>query len=139
MDNFTIVRPEHLNHHGYLFGGTMLRWVDEFSWLVASRDFPGCTLVTVAMNDIQFRQRVHNGSILRFHIMPRHLGTTSVRYGVDVYADAPGANAELGVFATEVTFVGVDLLGNKQALPRVAHFASRGGTDQAAGPSPGNS
>jgi len=21
MDNFTLVRPEHLSHHGYLFGG----------------------------------------------------------------------------------------------------------------------
>lgn len=125
MDNFTIVRPEHLNHHGYLFGGTMLRWIDEFSWLVASRDFPGCTLVTVAMNDIQFRQRVHNGSILRFHILPRQLGTTSVRYSVDVYADAPGADNEHCVFSTEVTFVGVDQLGRKQVLPRVERFTSR--------------
>ena len=24
MDNFTLVRPEHLNHHGYLFGGVPL-------------------------------------------------------------------------------------------------------------------
>lgn len=125
MDNFTIVRPEHLNHHNYLFGGTMLRWIDEFSWLVASRDFPGCTLVTVAMNDIQFKQRVYNGSILRFHILPRHLGTTSVRYSVAVFADAPGADNELCVFSTEVTFVRVDQQGRKQALPRVERFASR--------------
>jgi len=126
VDNFTIVRPEHLNHHGYLFGGTMLRWIDEFSWLVASRDFPGCTLVTVAMNDIQFHHRVLNGSILRFHILPRKLGTTSVRYGVDVYADAPGSVGENCVFSTEVTFVGVDRQGKKKALPRVERFASQG-------------
>jgi len=54
----------------------MLRWMDEFSWLVASRDFPGCTLVTAAMYDSHFRQRVDNGSIFRFHILPQHLGTT---------------------------------------------------------------
>lgn len=29
MANFTIVPNAHLNHHGYLFSGTMLRWVDE--------------------------------------------------------------------------------------------------------------
>lgn len=125
MDNFTIVRPEHLNHHGYLFGGTMLRWIDEFSWLVASRDFPGCTLVTVAMNDIQFRHRVDNGSILRFHILPQHLGTTSVSYSVDVYADPPGAAAEACVFSTEVTFVRVDRQGNKTPLPRREKFNSK--------------
>jgi acyl-CoA hydrolase len=31
MDNYTIVRKEHLNHHGYLFGGTLLSRVDEFA------------------------------------------------------------------------------------------------------------
>ncbi|TYB32288.1 MAG: acyl-CoA thioesterase, partial [Flexistipes sinusarabici] len=24
MENFRLVRPEHLNHHGYLFGGVLL-------------------------------------------------------------------------------------------------------------------
>jgi len=28
MNNFTLVRPEHLNYHGYLFGGMILKWVD---------------------------------------------------------------------------------------------------------------
>lgn len=31
MENFTLVRPEHLNHHGYLFGGVLLKWVDEYA------------------------------------------------------------------------------------------------------------
>lgn len=124
MDNFTIVRPEHLNHHGYLFGGTMLRWVDEFSWIVASRDFSGCTLVTVAMNDIQFRQRVLNGSILRFHILLARQGTTSASYRVEVFADAPGETTERKVFDTEVTFVRVDRQGNKQPLPRLESLPS---------------
>jgi len=126
MDNFTIVRNEHLNHHGYLFGGTMLRWVDEFAWLVASRDFPGCTLVTVAMDDIQFKERVLNGSILRFNIEPLRLGTTSVQYAVEVFADAPGGTLETRVFSTRVTFVGVDEQGSKKPLPRTDSFLSRG-------------
>ncbi|RME41369.1 MAG: acyl-CoA thioesterase [Deltaproteobacteria bacterium] len=127
MDNFTIVRNEHLNHHGYLFGGTLLRWVDEFSWLVASRDYPGCTLVTVAMNDIQFRHRVNNGAILRFNIDWIGQGRTSVRYRVVVYADEPGATSEKEVFVTEVTFVRVDERGNKKALPHVDFLPSRDG------------
>ena len=57
METFALVRPEHLNHHGFLFGGALLKWVDEFAWLVASRDYPGCTFVTVAMDDIVFRER----------------------------------------------------------------------------------
>jgi acyl-CoA hydrolase len=117
MDNFTLVRPEHLNHHGYLFGGALLRWVDEFAWLVASRDFPRCTLVTVALDEIVFRHRVDNGSILRFSILPQRQGRTSITYSVDVYADAPGARAEEGVFSTRITFVRLDENGKKTPLP----------------------
>ena len=118
MDNFTLVRPEHLNHHGYLFGGVLLKWVDEYAWLVAARDFTGCSLVTVGMDAIAFRKRVENGSILRFSILPQHIGNTSVRYGVDIYADAPGASSEDHVFSTKITFVNLDADGVKRPLPR---------------------
>jgi len=118
MNNYTIVRQEHLNHYGFLFGGALLQWVDEFAWLVASRDFPGCPLVTVGMDRISFRHPVANGSILRFHILPCHQGTTSVRYTVDVFADAPGATKEKEVFSTTITFTHVDVDGHKKTLPR---------------------
>lgn len=117
MDTFALVRPEHLNHHGFLFGGAMLKWVDEFAWLVASREFPGCTFVTVGMDEIVFRYPVLNGSILRFHILSLHQGRTSVSYGVEVFADAPGATEEKMVFTTRVTFVRVDAEGRKAPLP----------------------
>ncbi|WP_305045864.1 acyl-CoA thioesterase [Geoalkalibacter sp.] len=124
MDNYTIVRQEHLNHYGFLFGGAMLKWVDEFAWLVASRDFPGCPLVTVGMDRISFHQPVANGSILRFHILPVKQGATSVRYAVNVFADAPGAYEEKEVFSTTVTFVHVDAQGIKQPLPRQVKLRS---------------
>ena len=41
MNNYAIVRQEHLNHYGFLFGGALLLWVDEYVWLAASLDFPG--------------------------------------------------------------------------------------------------
>jgi acyl-CoA hydrolase len=125
VDTYAIVRPEHLNHHGYLFGGAVLKWVDEFAWLTASLDFPGCTLVTMAMNDIVFRKRIVNGSILRFRIMPRRIGETSVTYEVTVYADEPGADVEVEVFSTQVTFVRVDEQGGKTPLPKKERLRSQ--------------
>ena len=117
MDTFTLVRPEHLNHHGYLFGGCMLRWVDEFAWLAASREFRGCSFVTVALDKVVFEQRVLNGSILRFSIVLARRGTTSVAYAVKVFADAPGATREKEVFKTKVTLVNLNATGKPQALP----------------------
>ena len=84
MNNYAIVRQEHLNHYGFLFGGALLQWVDEYAWLVASLDFPGCPLVTVGMDQISFRRPVANGSILRFNIQPIKRGKSSVQYTVDV-------------------------------------------------------
>ena len=117
MDNYTIVRNEHLNHHGYLFGGTLLSWVDEFAWICASLDFPGCTLVTIGMDQVSFRIGVEGGSILHFNILPSKRGTSSISYMVSVYATAPGAIEEKAVFSTKVTLVRVDAEGRKCPLP----------------------
>lgn len=127
MDTYAIVRPEHLNHHGYLFGGAMLKWIDEYAWLVASRDFPGCTLVTIGMDDIVFKHRVVNGAILRFQIEPVKKGGSSVRYGVEVISDDPGAADEKHVFSTNVTFVRLDEEGNKCLLPVDVRYRSLDG------------
>jgi len=116
MENYIHVRPEHLNHHGYLFGGVMLMWVDEFAWMTASLDFPGSTMVTAAMDDIVFKNRVVNGAILRFIITPVRKGNKSITYGVTIYSDEPGGNIEKEVFTTSVTFVDIDENGKSKVL-----------------------
>jgi acyl-CoA hydrolase len=116
MDTYTLVRTEHLNHNEKLFGGQLLKWVDEFAWLAAARDFCGSILVTRAMDNSEFRHSVPNGSILRFHIEQKHVGTTSVLYSVDVFADMPGSSEESLIFSNCVTFVAVDKDGNKTPL-----------------------
>ncbi len=118
MNNYTIVRFEHLNQHDNLFGGQMLSWVDEFAWLTASRDFPGYKLVTRAMDKISFEKAVPNGSILRFHILPCNQGTSSITYMVNVFADSPGEDKESLVFENKVTFVSIDESGKKRELPK---------------------
>ncbi|HUV08655.1 MAG TPA: acyl-CoA thioesterase [Spirochaetia bacterium] len=118
MDTYSLVRPEHLNHYGYLFGGQLLKWVDESAWMVASKDFAGCILVTRAMEKIDFKTRVVNGSILRFHVLPHRQGVTSVTYSVEVFADEPGGETEKPVFSTHVTLARIDKGGRKRALPK---------------------
>lgn len=118
MDTFCFVRPGHLSHQGYLFGGQLLKWIDEYTWLAAARDFPGTILVTRAMDNIQFRKRVSNGAILRFHIKQQKQGTTSVMYIAEVFASDQSSRYEEMVFSTHVTFVAVNEQGIKVRLPR---------------------
>ncbi len=116
MENFTVIRQGHLNHYGYLFGGQMLSWVDEFCWIVASREFPNDILVTRAMDNIEFTTQAGPGSILRFDINFMKKSKTSVKYTVEVYAMPPESSDERKVFSTHVIFVSVDKNGNKCPL-----------------------
>ncbi len=116
LETFTIVRPEHLNHHGFLFGGQLLLWVDEYAWLTAARENPGCKLVTRAMDSIEFQRSAPVGSILRFAIRQKLRGRTSIQYEALVYCDPPGSSEEYQIFATTVTFVSVDEKGEKAEI-----------------------
>jgi acyl-CoA hydrolase len=119
METYCLVRPEHLNHHGYLFGGQLLKWVDEFAWLAAAREYPGYTLVTRAMSDIQFSKRVCNGAILRFDTTHSKQGKSSVSYTVAIFASNQVSKNEEMVFSTSVTFVAIDDNGVKVNLPEI--------------------
>ncbi len=116
MENFTVIRQEHLNHYGYLFGGQMLSWVDEFCWITAMREYPDNILVTRAMDNIEFKTQAESGSILRFDINFIEKGKSSLKYSVEVYAMAPESSLEEKVFTTNITFVNVDKNGNKCAI-----------------------
>ena len=114
MDTFTMVRSEHLNHYGKLFGGQLLKWVDEIAWLAAKRNYKRNTFVTRAMDNIEFHHMVPNGAILRFHMEEVKRGTTSVVFSVDVYHEEPDGDRH--IFSNHVTFVAVDENGKKTPL-----------------------
>ena len=84
MQNYKLVLPENLNHYGYLFGGYMLQWVDEVAWIAATMDFPGCRFVTIGMDNVEFRESILEGTILRFDVNKSRVGNTSVSYLVEL-------------------------------------------------------
>jgi len=117
MENYKLVLPQDLNHYGYLFGGNLLKWVDEVSWLAASLDYPGCILVTIGMDKVEFRKSIKAGSIIKFDIKKGRVGRTSVQYLVEVFRDYIDNGSEEAVFSTQITFVCLDENGRKKPLP----------------------
>ncbi|QQL44000.1 acyl-CoA thioesterase [Sulfuriroseicoccus oceanibius] len=111
MENFKLVLPEHLNHLGKLFGGQLLRWVDESAYIAARMEYPGCNFVTIGLSQVEFRQQVVAGAVLRFVVTKVKQGNTSVCYEVDVN-EIDDCHAK-SVFATTVTFVNIGPDGNK--------------------------
>lgn len=117
MRSYHVVLPEHLNHYGFLFGGNLLKWVDEVSWMAASSDYPGCHFVTIGMDRVEFRKGVTSGSILAIDATECSRGKTSVTYRVAVFRKRLEAGDEEQVFSNNVTLVRVDERGDKCALP----------------------
>tara|TARA_R110000850_G_scaffold10259_18_gene36867 strand:+ start:3015 stop:3356 length:342 start_codon:yes stop_codon:yes gene_type:complete len=112
MENHRLVLPEHLNQFGFLFGGYLLKWVDEMAWMAATLDYPDCLFVTAGMNEVSFRKSVQGGSILRFETHQMQVGTTSLTYCVKALR-----KSEV-IFTTHVTLVRINQSGGKQTLPK---------------------
>jgi acyl-CoA hydrolase len=108
MESFKLVLPTHLNHYGYLYGGNMLKWVDEYGWIAASTEHPGCKFVTVGMDKVEFHKSVKQGAILRFDVNSQSSGKTSIKYKVDVYSGNIETGVQEIVFTTTITFVCLD-------------------------------
>jgi acyl-CoA hydrolase len=115
MENHKLVLPQHLNHYGFLFGGDLLKWVDEYAYVAATMEFPGSNFVTVAMDKVVFKKSVREGSILKFIVDKTREGTTSVQYEVRVYHGNSRQDEDL-IFSTGVTLVRVDERGRKIPL-----------------------
>ena len=113
MVSYKLVMPEHMNQYGNLFGGNLLKWIDEIAWMAASLDYPGARFVTIGMNRVEFKKGVTGGTILRFDILKKSVGNTSVTYAACVTSSDCACNEPDVIFTTDITFVRVDDAGHK--------------------------
>lgn len=77
-----IVRQEHLNHYGNLFGGSVLAVIDELAFIACARTFPGRNFVTRAVRNAEFSAPARLGDVLEFSFGIETVGTTSVQVRV---------------------------------------------------------
>lgn len=116
MEHYKLILPEHLNHDGFLFGGNMLKWIDEFAYITASQEFPQNRFVTIALDNVSFHHPVVGGEIIRFDVIRHQLGRTSVQYKVKAFGTRRHSCPGTILFETRITFVSVDTAGDKQMI-----------------------
>ena len=116
MNHRKLVQPEHMNDQGSLFGGYLLKWIDEFAYITACIEHPGCRFVTIALDKVEFRHPITLGEILRFEVTQARKGSTSVEYQVDVYGDKNAPDDQV-LFGTRITFVNLDESSKKTPIP----------------------
>lgn len=116
MEHYKIVLPADLNDYGSLFGGTLLKWVDEIAYIRVSLDFPGQRFVTIGLDNVEFRHPIRKGQILRFRCKKMRVGKTSVSYNVRVYGARYNTESEAVLFENNITFVCIDGKGDKAII-----------------------
>ncbi|WP_343563513.1 hotdog domain-containing protein [Sphingobacterium sp.] len=78
------VKPEDLNPNGTLFGGTLLRWIDEEAVIYAIVQLGNPKVVTKFISEINFVNSAKQGDILELGIEATNFGTTSLTMRCEV-------------------------------------------------------
>lgn len=112
-----VMMPRDTNPYGTIFGGVVLSFIDQAGAVGAEHEircagWPDHTIVTVAMNSIEFHRPVFVGDIVSFWTRVVRVGETSITMHVAVEADRKGQPVELT--NAEVTYVAVDLTDGKR-------------------------
>ena len=102
--------PRDTNALGTIFGGVILSYIDQAAAIEAHSLHPG-KLVTVAMDEIEFKQPVFVGDLVSLFVDVEHVGRTSIQVLVSVWAQrASDRDTCVRVTEASVTMVAVDEL-----------------------------
>lgn len=73
-----LIKPEDLNSNNTLFGGTLLKWIDEEAAIYAIIQLGTTNCVTKFMSEIDFISSPKQGDIIELGIKAVKFGTTSL-------------------------------------------------------------
>lgn len=81
-----LVQPHQTNHYGTLFGGHALGLMDRAGFIAASR-YARRTMVTVAVDRIEFKVPVRAGQMVELVARVEKVGRTSVTTGIEMFVE----------------------------------------------------
>ena len=106
-----IVRQEHLNQFGSLYGGRVLAVIDELAFIACARTFPGRNFVTRAVRNAEFKAPAVLGDMLKFAAWVESVGSTSVTVRVQMTVHSGCREDASDSFDGDVVMVRVDNRG----------------------------
>lgn len=78
------VKPEDLNPNGSLFGGSLLKWIDEEAAIYCITVLKSPYVVTKMMSEINFVSSARSGDVLEMGMAVVKAGRTSITLKCDV-------------------------------------------------------
>lgn len=103
-----VMMPRDTNALGTIFGGVILSQID-LAAAVEAHNVYGGRIVTVAMDQVEFKSPVFVGDLVSFFTETKRIGRTSIKVYVGVWAQRRfGGGDHVFVTDAEVTMVAVD-------------------------------
>lgn len=105
-----LMQPEHANNLGKVHGGWIMKLVDEAGALACMRHAQS-RVVTVAVDQMIFRQPIRIGDLVTLTAEVSYVGKTSLEAEVQVVAENPVTQENTHTNTAYVVYVAMDDLG----------------------------
>ena len=118
LEMTVLMTPDKANFLGNIHGGEMMKMMDEVAFACASR-FSGQYCVTLAVDQVIFKQPLHVGELVTFFAKVNFTGRTSMEVGIKVIAEDIKARTCRHTNSCYFTMVAIDDEGNPTPVPEV--------------------
>ncbi len=117
VETVHMVRPNHLNAAGRLFGGILMQWMDEIAALVAKRHTRR-NVITVSVDNLRFLKGAYQKDVIVIKGKVTYVGRTSMEVKVDSYVESLEGDRIL-INRAFFTMVALDDYDNPVEVPRL--------------------
>ena len=116
MTTARLMMPTDANVLGNVFGGAIMRYMDEVAAIVAWRH-AGRNAVTASIDRMNFYAPVYVGNLLILKASVNFVGTTSMEIGVRIEAQDPTTRKGAHTGSCYLTYVALDDKGKPTRIP----------------------
>ena len=118
VETVRMVRPNHLNAAGRLFGGILMQWLDETAGLVAMRHTRQ-NVITASVDNLRFIHGAYNGEMIVIIGKDTYVGNTSMEVRVDTYVENEKDGMRRPINRAYFTMVAIDKDDKPTRVPRL--------------------
>ena len=118
VETVHMVRPNHMNAAGRLFGGMLMQWLDEVAGLVAKRHTRS-NVITASVDNLHFIHGAYQGEMVVIIGKVTYVGNSSMEVRVDSFVEALSGERHL-VNVAYLVMVAIDEKGNPAVVPALA-------------------
>src|SRR5579862_9281870 len=113
-----LMMPQDANIQGNVYGGTIMKLMDEIAGVVATRHCRK-NVVTASVDSMSFLKPVYIGNLLIMKAAVNYVGTTSLEVGVRIEAEDMRTGVVLHTGSSYMTFVALDNFGKPAMVPKI--------------------